>query len=203
MDLFSEFSQKNALQAQFVFNLMQMYQNSFKFFDIRTLEDFNSCALRSSLHVLPDRSLYCEQYLKHLTKEKELSRLRRFCLIIGFESPFQVEAETFKTLLEGLKCREIHKLETINDFLLRYPFLCSSFRHLSIKEFPNEIIPNFLYLGSLVQAHNREVIETLKITHICNVTRAASNLFPNIKYCRVFVEDSETEKISLFFSKGF
>jgi len=192
-----------ALQVQYVFNLMQRYKGSYKFFDIRDQDSYDHTHIKHSIRVPIEHESISVDLLKTLTKEKEISRLRRYCLIILYSQVYTHQAEAFSSLLESIKCKEIHKLANVDEFLSRYHFLCSNFRHIAVKDFPNEIIPRFLYLGSQEHALNRDVIESLNITHICNVTRDTSNRFYNIKYCRVYVDDIETEKISLFFKKAY
>ena len=86
-------------------------------------------------------------------------------------------------------------LSKIDEFMNRYNFLLYS----KVKDYPNEIIPMFLYLGSEKHAYNPLIIKNLKITHILNVTKNGKNKFSDIKYCKVLVMDSEDENISRFF----
>lgn len=71
--------------------------------------------------------------------------------------------------------------------------------------YPNEIIPKFLYLGDHEHSQNYEILKTLNITHIINSTKSVKNTFldKGIKYCRVFVDDLEKEKINYHFQKAF
>lgn len=171
-----------------------------KFFDIRDQISYDQVHIKHSIRVPIEHENISVDLLKIITREKEISRLRRYCLIIAYSQVYTQQAEAFFSLLDSIKCKEIHKLVNIEEFLSRYYFLC---RHLAVKDFPNEIIPGFLYLGSQEHALNRDIMEVLNITHICNVTRDATNRFYNIKYCRVYVDDIETEKISLFFKKAY
>jgi dual specificity MAP kinase phosphatase len=104
-------------------------------------------------------------------------------------------------MLAGLKCKEVHLIHDIQKFWTRYSFLCSE--SLSCKDFPNEIIPGFLYLGSAEHAHSFEILEMLKVTHILNATKSLASPFSGLRYCRVDVEDKESEKISLWFEQAF
>jgi protein-tyrosine phosphatase len=191
------------MHFQFIFNLMQAYQNNLKFFDIRDQESFDECHLRIAIHVPTNEGKITSDLLKRITGERELSRLRRYCLIIAYCSPHMEEFLQFKSFLDSLKCKEIHILSDFDSFLSNYYFLCSNFRPIRVKEFPNEVIPKTLYLGTQVHAQCRESLEILQVTHILNVTRGPSILFPGLKYCRVYIEDSESEKISFFFQKAY
>lgn len=203
MDLASLLQDNEILQTQYVFNLMQRYKTALKFFDIRDQASYNQVHIRNSIRVPIESEEISPDLLKQITKERELSRLRRNCIIIAYDPIYSQQAQSFSFMLETLKCKEVHSLINIEDFIARYSFLCSNFRKIAVKDFPNEIIPRFLYLGSQEHALCRDVIETLKVTHICNVTRETINLFTDIKYCRVYVDDKETEKISLFFKKAY
>lgn len=188
---------------QYMFNLIQRYQGSIKFFDVRDTESYNKNHLTIALHIPIDIGDVCAMNLERLTKERPLTRLRRYCIIIGYSEFYTQEAKDFKNMLKEIKCKEINMLPDVEEFLERYQFLCSSFRPIKVNNFPNEIVPKFLFLGSQFHAHCREIIEVLQITHILNVTRGAANLFPGLMYCRVFVDDNETEKISLYFQKAY
>lgn len=189
------------LDFQYIFNLLQRYKDKIKFFDLRDNISYENFHLPISLHIgqAPNSSLSID--LHQLTKEKELSRLRRYCLIISFTEEYEPLAQSLTDLLTKLKCKEIHVLPNVNIFFERYQFL----REPSIqnKDLPNEIIPGFLYLGSQQHAHNRDIMEILGITHVLNATRAAANPFSGLKYCRVHVDDHESEKISIYFQKAY
>ena len=60
-----------------------------------------------------------------------------------------------------------------------------------------------MYLGSQVHAQSHETLKVLQITHILNATKGPATIFPGIKYCRVCIEDSESEKISVFFQRAY
>lgn len=203
MDPLENLQDPTKMHFQFIFNLMQLYKNNIKFFDLRTSETFNHSHLQVALHVPIENFPITLDHLKTITKEKELSRLRRCCLILAYSSSHHQEFLQFKSLIESLRCKEVHILSDFDSFLSKYYFLCSNFRTLKIKEYPNEMIPNTLYLGSQLHAQSQEILDILQVTHILNVTRGPATLFPEIKYCRVSIEDSESEKISYFFQKAF
>lgn len=191
------------MHFQFIFNLIQGYKDSLRFFDIRDREDFERSHLRFAYHVPTDCGIITQDLLRGITGERELSRLRRYCLIIAYSSNHHQEFLEFKALIDSLKCKEIYVLTDFEAFLSHYYFLCSNFRVTKVKEYPNEIIPKTLYLGSQVHAQCREILEILQVTHILNVTRGPSICFPGIQYCKVVIEDSEDEIISSFFQKSY
>ena len=203
MDCLINFQDSKMLHFQYLFNLMQRYRGSIKFFDIRTAFEYESKHIYLSINILAEDFSLDKAKLSTLLNEKNLSRLRRFCIIIGYQKEYERTSETLREILESLKCREIHMLEDLNFFIEKYSFLCLNRGIHTVTDFPNEIIPKLLYLGSQDHAHNREIIEILGITHVLNVTRGAANLFPGLKYCRVHVDDLETEKISLYFQKAY
>ncbi|OMJ91215.1 hypothetical protein SteCoe_6284 [Stentor coeruleus] len=189
------------LNFQYIYNLLQRYKDRLKFIDLRDSISYENFHLPISLHICQDPNSSLNINLKLLTKEKELSRLRRYCIIISFTEEYETLAYSLMDLLTDLKCKEINLLPLANDFFRRYSFL-SDYR-IQKKDLPNEIIPGFLYLGSQQHAHNRDIIEILGITHVLNVTIGAANPFPGLKYCRVHVDDNESEKISVYFQKAY
>merc|ERR1719242_2321438 len=71
-------------------------------------------------------------------------------------------------------------------------------------DYPSEIIPKQLYLGSVHHALNLKVLKTLQITHIVNCTQSIENKFgcQGITYCRVPVNDKASESILHYFVKA-
>ena len=203
MDPLEHLQDPALMHFQFIFNLIQSYKNNLRFFDIRNQEDFNQCHLRFAYHVPTNQGPVTPEMLKQITGEKELSRLRRYCLIIAYSSNHYQEFLEFKSLIDSLKCKEIYVLSDFEAFLSSYFFLCSNFRVTKVKEYPNEIIPKTLYLGTQIHAQCRELLEILQVTHVLNVTRGPSICFPGIQYCKVTIEDSEDEIISSFFQKCY
>ena len=190
-----------AMTFQYVFNLLQRYKGKIKFFDLRDMDSYNRNHIRVSIHMCTENTDFENINLSQITNEKDLSRLRRYCLIIGFSIEYQSFASSLFRLLTNLKCKEIHMVPNLSEFLDKYNFLSNEVNYR--RDFPNEIIPNFLFLGSQDHAHNRDTVETLGITHVLNATRGAANPFPGLKYCRVHVDDIETEKISIYFYKAY
>jgi predicted protein tyrosine phosphatase len=99
-----------------------------------------------------------------------------------------------------------HVPEFVNIMTMKqhYPLLFTpKGESITFKKFryPTEIIPNFLWLGSVESAQDRRLIESLGITHIVNATiRSRRNFFPDIvKYLTVDVLDEVTEDMSNFF----
>ena len=68
----------------------------------------------------------------------------------------------------------------------------------------NEIIPH-LYLSSDDVACSLELLKKMKITHILNITLDIENLFEkeNIKYKRIFIDDSPRQNIIEYFNEAF
>ena len=191
------------MHYQYIFNLMQRYERNLKFFDIRDTDSFNSNHLWISLHIPAETFDENSINLSQISQERDIQRLRRYCIIIGYTEVYERQALEFQKLLKSIKCKEIHLLSTIEQFMSLYYFLSIQFKNIRIHGFPNEIIPKSLYLGSQEHAHNREILEVLGITHILNATKTAASLFPGIQYCRVHVDDNESEKISLFFRRAY
>jgi protein-tyrosine phosphatase/rhodanese-related sulfurtransferase len=205
MDSLVSLQSGKLMNFQLIFNLMQQFQNGFlKLYDIRPPAAFTENHLKSALNVFPDILTIDATHLSAIIHERDPSRLRRFCIVISHSHAHEISAKQLKKLLVDLKCKEIHLLPYVEEFMERYPYLCAKFRPVHVHSYPNEILPRFLYLGSQDHAHNAEIVDVLKITHILNCTKNSHNAFPNkVIYKRVFVEDTETEKISLYFQKAF
>ena len=201
MNPLSSLSDSEILEFQYIYNLLQRYKGRTKFFDLRSSESFKSVSMKGSINISQDLSLPLSINLSQLTKERELSRLRRFCIIIGYTSEYQSFSVTLSEMLASLKCKEVHQIHDIEKFWTRYHFLCSA--ELSVKDFPNEIIPGFLYLGTAEHAHSFETLEVLKVTHILNATKSLASPFSGLRYHRVDVEDKESEKIGLWFAQAY
>jgi protein-tyrosine phosphatase len=203
MDPIISLHKSRTLHYQYIFNLLQRFKINLRLFDLRPSSSYLHRHLLSSKNIFFSIESLNLDSLSLLLNEKELSRLRRYCIIIAYDHTTTKQAKLLRDLLHAIKCKEVHMLDSINEFMNQYTFLCSDFRELKIKDFPNEIIPQFLYLGSQEHAHNYDIIDVLRITHILNVTKNAPNIFPGINYLRLHVEDSESEKISLYFQKAF
>ena len=203
MESLVSFQNSKDLHFQYIFNLLQRFQSSLKFYDIRNYESFKSNHLRVATQIFPDIVSIDNHTVSSIIHEKDISRLRRFVIIIACNDDHESTGRQLERIFQEKKCKETYLLKGINEFMEKYPFLCSSYRKLHVHDFPNEIIPNFLYLGSQDHAHNYDVIDSLKITHILNVTKSSPNAFPGINYRRVYVEDLESEKISLYFHKAY
>ncbi|OMJ85099.1 hypothetical protein SteCoe_13622 [Stentor coeruleus] len=199
MDPFDCFSDSKLVHFQLIFNIFQQYHGRTKHFEIRTTEEFQRHHLPTAT-LVPLEIFTGSIRLSDISRFTDTSKLRRQCIIISFSECLQPQAEILRKLLLRNKCKEIHMLGDIEEFIERYSFLIDDHR---VKEYPNEMIPNFLYLGSEEQAHNAHIIQNLKITHIVNATKSSPNKFHEIKYCKVTVADQEDEKISRFFQKAY
>lgn len=199
MDPVECFNDSHLLHFQFIFNIFQHYHGRVKHFDIRNSEEFRLIHLPLSV-LVPSENLTAETTLSDISKITDTSKLRRQCIVISFSLDYKDQAEILRKLILRNKCKEIHMLGDVEEYMIRYSFLLDGPR---VKEYPNEIIPGFLYLGSEEQAHNPHVIQNLKITHIVNATKGSANKFSNVKYCKVTVMDQEDEKISRFFQKAY
>lgn len=95
----------------------------------------------------------------------------------------------------------------------KMPFLWESSESSNLsssdpKNYPSEILQNCLYLGDAHHSRDKEVIKTLGITHILNVTEEITNSFENsgelgISYKKIDLEDVACEPIHLAFKQAF
>ena len=199
MDPFDGFKNAEYLHYQYIFNIIQHFNTRIKFFDIRVESEYNLNHIPLTCNIPPEICSLSFS-MNDLSRLTDTTKLRRQCIIIAFSIQYNQQAEHLRKLLMKNKCKEIHLVKDVEEFLFRYHFLTYSHK---IKEYPNEIIPMFLYIGSEVQAHNPQIISNLKITHILNATKSSANIFQGIKYCKVLVQDKEDENISRFFQKAY
>eukprot|EP01027_Heterolobosea_sp_BB2_P016492 GEZU01023486.1.p1 GENE.GEZU01023486.1~~GEZU01023486.1.p1 ORF type:complete len:297 (-),score=72.92 GEZU01023486.1:57-947(-) len=77
-------------------------------------------------------------------------------------------------------------------------------------ELPSEIVEQFLYLGAERHARNLDVLQSLGITHILNVSTEVPNYFatheegrPSITYLKCSLMDNDSENIHERFEEAF
>eukprot|EP00056_Hartaetosiga_gracilis_P020742 m.21079 g.21079 ORF g.21079 m.21079 type:complete len:411 (-) comp8679_c0_seq1:130-1362(-) len=102
----------------------------------------------------------------------------------------------------------------INKFSRRYPFLCKEKEYVTMfsledrlkalaTTFPSEIVVGKIFLGNRRHAQSDEVITSLQITHILNVTTDEQNMFErSVTYLRLPVQDEPTEDLFQFFERA-
>jgi len=88
------------------------------------------------------------------------------------------------------------------EFEKLYPFLCLSSKTSqedflkTHDKYPHEIIPQFLYMSSYIEASNFQALTALKITHILNVTIECDNKFEGkFEYLKLQIDDSTKEDL--------
>lgn len=70
--------------------------------------------------------------------------------------------------------------------------------------YPNEIIPDFLFLGDKVNAENKEHLEYMGVKHVLNISTEVENMHPEtFNYLRMQLPDHEDHKISDVFDQCF
>ncbi|KAL4474752.1 hypothetical protein ABPG74_001448 [Tetrahymena malaccensis] len=84
-------------------------------------------------------------------------------------------------ILRNNKINEIHILrESAQSFFNSYPFMHNYFISLnsaSQQSYPNDILFNRMYFGNWKHASNEEIINSIGITHIVNMTCEVDNYF--------------------------
>jgi len=75
------------------------------------------------------------------------------------------------------------------------------------ENYPNEIFPGRLFLGNWHHAKDAHVIETLKVTHILNISDSCENYLaqshPHIKYLHLCLYDNKEQQIDHVFNEIF
>jgi protein-tyrosine phosphatase len=203
-------------EAQYVFNLLQQFPSSFLFLDLRSAEDFSALHLSNSFNLPLDcessqvsvRAV--EDFLKHSSAATVFAKRKRMCIFVAGDEGTAERASALFIALQKDRCKELHLLSPpVAWFLGIYTFLAvgtAAIPHTlqSRVGYPNEIIPDRLFLGSHLHGESFEVVQNLRITHIVNATKSIKNKFlDQLQYCRVVVEDQESEMICYHFNKAF
>ncbi|KAL4512449.1 hypothetical protein ABPG72_005451 [Tetrahymena utriculariae] len=91
------------------------------------------------------------------------------------------KAISFYKILRNNKINEIHILrESAQSFFNSYPFMHNYFINLnsaSQQSYPNDMLFNRIYFGNWKHASNEEIINSIGITHIVNMTCEVDNYF--------------------------
>ncbi|CAI2369738.1 unnamed protein product [Moneuplotes crassus] len=100
----------------------------------------------------------------------------------------------------------------MNVFQDKYPFLCNTDETQTktiadCGRYPSEIFEAFLYLSNCLVAKDADLLKTLGITHILNVTDNVPNYFeesnPDLEYFNIDINDVEEAPIEEFFEFAY
>jgi len=203
-------------EAQYVFNLLQQFPSSSLFLDLRSPEDFSLLRVDNSYNLPLDCDpgqvsvRVVEDLLKGTPAAAVFVKRKRMCVFVAGDEGSAVRASALYEALQKDRCKELHLLSPpVAWFLSIYAFLAVG--SLAVPQFPrsrvgypNEIIPDRLFLGSHLHGESMEVVQNLRITHVVNATKSIKNRFlDRLQYCRVVVEDQESEMICYHFNKAF
>lgn len=101
-----------------------------------------------------------------------------------------------KELQEYLASDVLVLVEGYDAFVTEYPFLCTDKVIETVSQrkeltcYPSMVLDKSLFQGRGDQATNERIIDTLKITHIVNITLEHRNAFPHkVKYLRLELDD--------------
>jgi len=118
----------------------------------------------------------------------------------------------FKALKKERAPEVYFSLVGFEYYVKEYPhfLLDSNFKHIRpqpaiAKEFCNEMFPKKVYLGKWQHAKDGQMIETLGITHIINISDSCDNYLdkshPNLTYLQLVVADENDKPISNMFEE--
>lgn len=208
--------QSDREEAQYVFNLLQQFATNSLFLDLRRAEDFEMLHVDKAFN-LP---LECdpsqvsiravEDFIKNTPVAAVFARRKRMCVFVTGDESCIGRATALFDVLQQERCKEVHLFRPpVTWFLELFAFLADG--SLAVPRlpqsrvgYPNEIIADRLFLGNHLHAESLEVVNNLRITHIVNATKSINNRFQDrLQYCRVIVEDEETEMICYHFNKAF
>jgi len=172
--------------------------------DIRPAEAFEKGYLRTAINIpiLGEYDVDLSEIDKSLTPSNRAFKLRGvvFSHIILYDETGIGSGlvRLFKALEREKKFKVLHTLAGgFNEFMIKYPFLCSSLNKKALGgAYPTEIERDFLYLGSHENATNMQQLKDLGITHILNMAAELENAYPNdFKYFSCKLDDLSTENI--------
>lgn len=209
-------AEANREQLQYVYNLLQRFKTCTLVLDSRPWSEFQALHLAGAVS-LAWLNGYGEEISLGLIQKQlagteagsHFARRKRLCVVICHSAASKELAMRLYDLLREDRCKELHLLEaSIELFLGIYAFLSAGkaakpIRHPEVG-YPNEIIPGQLFLGDQHHAQCEDVLQHLGITHIVNATKTVHNRFPGVvQYCRIVVEDSDSEMICYHFNIAF
>jgi protein-tyrosine phosphatase/rhodanese-related sulfurtransferase len=190
--------------------------------DIRPREAYNTSHIPRALNVSINQEIIDQQCdLISISNQLSFSDKRAFNLrqrqtVILYNENDAVPNENVQYLSDLLqeegRVNSVYKLAGgYEAFHSKYPFLScpvlDSRPHQHIAPFPwypNEIIEDFIFLGSHVDAENDKHLDKLGINCILNVSAEVENLFPDkYEYLRFNIADEEEVQISRNFQQAF
>jgi protein-tyrosine phosphatase len=91
----------------------------------------------------------------------------------------------------------------IDAFAESYPFLVTGHPRYSNAEYPSEIVPNFMYLGSWVTANSLRILQDLQVTRVINATDVCDMPFKaEMNYLHCPLDDNPKADIQQFFDQA-
>ncbi|KRX09238.1 hypothetical protein PPERSA_05907 [Pseudocohnilembus persalinus] len=117
-------------------------------------------------------------------------------------------------ILKRAKTTEVYVLcDDFKEFLTKYSYMTNFFEKISDQStkhiiYPNEIIPEMMYLGKDVHSSSLDILKNIGITHIINMTKEVPNYFENnteieIKYMKNPIEDENSSDILKYFQETY
>ena len=201
--------------SQYTFNLLQNFPKAVLIIDVRPIDSYDVIHLTRSVNLPYDAnyppSLTVDSLKPFVRGDPSLFERRRRCVIVIVYSPPGIAfAREVEFILCKNKCREVHLLDVdFDQFAEAYHFVCireeCPKRRLPSCGFPSEILPFKLYIGDQRQATDRQVVQTLGISHILNITKSCRPKFADegVTYLNVTLDDLETENITAHFSECY
>lgn len=139
-----------------------------------------------------------------------------------YKSRTKIDPEDLQSLRNAMLMQTVLVKERHRDCYLnksgmdvfqdKYPFLCTFDNRptASVADcgtYPSEIFEAFLYLSNCKVAKDANILETLGITHILNVSDSVPNYFEEnylgLKYYNIDVEDVENAPIEKYFEYAY
>lgn len=144
---------------------------------------------------------------------KEILSKYAFIVVYGYETITKepsLELVDFMSTIESCDSTDVVVLkDTFQSFYDKFSFLCTNVDIETEAErklilcYPSIIISNSIYQGRGDQATNEQIIETLGITHIINISDH-KNAFPSsVKYFTIRQDDVETSDLFPYFEATY
>lgn len=203
MDLFNEISKFAALLI----------------LDCRSLSEFQDGHIPRAMHFpVSEDDVAAKSTLEQLTKNIDkadqrtfMRRQRSLVVVYGKQAAYLTSLLTAEGKVAAAKTLQ----GSFEAFHQKFPFLACTFKpeerksgkHVHLPPFPwypNEIVPDLIYLGNHVDADNKLHLTHLQVKHVMNVSNDVENLHTdNFNYTKISLPDNEEEDIGQHFERAF
>jgi len=187
IELYNALNQVSRHSA-FIYNPLYML-----IIDTRSVDDYTNHHIQSAVHCTT------------LADNKIATQIRNFLRIVvyGYGENRESENRTGPSL-QAQVVRLLSELEldfeimegTYDSYYERFPFICNQLtcwtepaRHEHLNIYPSLILEDWCYQGAGYQATDEELIKSMGITHIINITTDLESSVDGIQYLNINLQD--------------